>query len=251
MEHILVSVIMPAYNSGIYIEAAIRSVIAQTIPDWELLVLDDGSTDATCAIVDALAAEDPRIRLIQSETNLGVAQARNRGFDLARGQYIALLDSDDLWKPEKLEAQLALLKETGADFSYCSYAIVDGEGKPVKGDYLVPPEVTFESLLRENHIGCSTVLLRREIVTQHRFHPNYYHEDYVLWLQLTQAGLRAAGCTQVLVSWRYLPNSRSFDKKNAAKSRWHIYRDYLKLPLWKSCLVFCSYAAASLKKYLS
>ncbi len=246
---ITVSVIMPAYNAGKYIEEAIRSVMAQTLTDWELLVLDDGSTDDTCALAAALAAEDPRIRLLPNERNMGVARTRNRGFDLCRGRYVALLDSDDVWLPEKLERQIALLEKTGADFTYCSYAIMDEKGDRAKADYLVPEQVSFESLLRENCIGCSAVLLRRECLREHRFTPDFYHEDYVLWLELTRAGFRGVGCTQVLARWRYIAGSRSFDKKNAAMNRWRIYRDCLKLPLWKSAWVFCGYVTASLKKY--
>ncbi len=251
MNKLLVSVIMPAYNAEDYIEAAIRSVMAQTVTDWELFVLDDGSTDNTCAVVEALEKEDFRVRLLRNERNLGAANTRNRGFELSRGNYVALLDSDDVWKPDKLEKQIALLEETGADFAYCSYAIVDAGGNPVKRDYIVPEQVSFESLLRENCIGCSTVLLKGEVVKKHRFTPNFFHEDYVLWLQLIQAGLRGVGCTQVLASWRYIATSRSFDKKKAAQNRWRIYRDYLKLPLWKSAWVFCGYVTSSLKKYIS
>ncbi len=251
METPLVSIVMPAYNAGAYIEEAIRSVQAQTLEDWELLVLDDGSSDETCRLAAALAAEDPRILLLPNKENLGTARTRNRGLALCRGQYVALLDSDDLWQPEKLEAQIALLEQSGADFSYCSYAIVDGEGKRARADYIVPEQAALGSLLRENYIGCSTVLLRRELVESNGFDPNFYHEDYVLWLQLLQMGLRGVGCTQVLAAWRYLPNSRSFDKKNAAKNRWRIYRDYLKLPFWKSALTFAGYALAGVKKYAS
>lgn len=249
MERPCVSVIMPAYNAGAYIEEAIRSVMAQTVTDWELLVLDDGSSDDTCARVAALAAEDPRIQLLPNENNLGAANTRNRGFDLCRGLHVALLDSDDRWMPEKLEKQLALLEQTGADFTYCSYSIVDGEGKRAKNDYIVPAEVSFEGLLRENCIGCSTVVLRREVAERYRFTPNFFHEDYVLWLQLTRDGLRGVGCTQVLCAWRYIATSRSFDKKKAALNRWRIYRQYLKLPLWKSAAAFVGYVTASLKKY--
>lgn len=245
----LVSVIMPAYNVGRYIETAIRSVMAQTITDWELLVLDDGSSDGTCAVAERLAAEDPRIRLLHNGTNLGAARTRNRGFDLCGGAYVALLDSDDFWHPDKLEKQLEQIERTGADFSCCSYAIVDAEGNRTKSDYIVPERVDFEKLLRENVIGCSTVLLRREIVEKHRFRADYFHEDYVLWLELLRAGYQAVGCTQVLASWRYIHSSRSFDKRRSAKNRWRIYRDYLKLPLLKRIVVFIRYAAAGLRKY--
>lgn len=251
MERPAVSVIMPAYNAGAYIEEAIRSVMAQTVTDWELLVLDDGSTDDTCALVERLAAEDPRICLLQNERNLGAANTRNRGFELCKGRFVSLLDSDDRWMPKKLEKQLALLEQTGADFSYCSYAIIDANGQRAKNDYIVPHQVTFESLLRENCVGCSTVVLRQEIAERYRFTPNFFHEDYVFWLQLTQDGLRGVGCTEVLSAWRYIATSRSFDKKKAALNRWRIYRQYLKLPLLKSICAFFGYVTASLKKYRS
>lgn len=245
----VVSVIMPAYNAERFLEEAVRSVMAQTLTDWELLILDDCSTDGTAALAERLAAEDHRITVLRNEQNMGVARTRNRGFDLCRGSYVALIDSDDVWLPEKLERQTALLKKNGADFSYCSYAIIDADSNNVRPDYLVPAVTTFRSLLRENTIGCSTVLLSRDIVQHHRFETDFYHEDYVLWARLLKAGYRAAGCTEVLVNWRFIQNSRSFDKKKAAGNRWRIYRGYLKLPLRTSLWAFSGYAAASLKKY--
>lgn len=246
-----VSVIMPAYNVERFVEAAVRSVMEQTVTDWELLVLDDGSRDGTCAVVERLAAEDPRVRLIRNRQNMGVAKTRNRGFDLCAGQYIALLDSDDVWHGDKLEKQLALMEETGADICYCSYAIVDDQGNKVKGDYKVPSRVDFNGLVKENVIGCSTVVLRRSVIEKHRFITDFYHEDYVLWLELLRSGYRAAGCTQTLVDWRLILNSRSFNKRNAAKNRWKIYREYLKLPLGRSIVAFAAYGTASLKKYFA
>ena len=246
----MISVIMPAYNMERFIETAIRSVMNQTYRDWELLVIDDGSKDATCAIVERLAAEDARIQLIRNEKNMGVARTRNRGFDLCRGDYVALLDSDDVWHPQKLEKQLARMQQTGADLSYCSYALVGETGERVKADYLVPDSIDFEGLLRENVIGCSTVMLTAEVTASYRFTADFYHEDYVLWLELLRAGKKAAGCREVLVDWRYLQNSRSFNKAQAAKNRWKIYRAYLKLPLLKCVAVFGSYATLSLRKYI-
>lgn len=244
-----VSVIMPAYNAQRFVEAAIRSVMTQTFPDWELLVLDDGSTDATLAIAQKLAQEDNRIRFLPNDRNMGVARTRNRGFDLCRGRYVALLDSDDVWHPDKLEKQLCLAQRTGAALIYSAYAIVDAQGKQVKADYLVPQKVDLTHLLKENVIGCSTVLLDRQAVGDYRFQTDFYHEDYVLWLQLLQDGFTAAGCAETLVDWRYLENSRSFDKRKSAANRWRIYRQCLKLPLGKSLWYFGSYALRGLKKY--
>lgn len=247
----LISVIMPAYNADRYIAEAVDSVRMQTYKNWELLVLDDGSADQSCQIVQALAKEDSRIRLIKNEKNMGVARTRNRGFDLCKGSYVALLDADDLWHPTKLEKQLALLEQTGAQLAYSSYAIVNSQGQKVKGDYLVPETVTFRELLKENVIGCSAVLLRSELLQKHRFQTDFFHEDYVLWLQLLQEGYRAVGCRDVLLSWRFVENSRSFNKKKAAKNRWRIYRDYLHLPLHRSLWAFGHYALRSLRKYRS
>ena len=244
-----VSVIMPAYNAERFIEEAIGSVIRQTVQDWELLVIDDGSTDATVAVVEKLARTDSRITLLRNEVNMGVAKTRNRGLDLCRGRFAALLDSDDIWHPQKLERQLQLAEDTGADVIYCSYGIIDAQGNKARADYVVPGQTDFEGLLRENVIGCSTVMLAERIAKQYRFGTGFQHEDYVLWLELLRSGYKAAGCTEVLVKWRYIVNSRSFNKRKSAQDRWRIYRKYLKLPLLKSLQMFGSYAASSLKKY--
>ena len=248
-ERPLVSVIMPAYNAERFIESAIRSVMAQTVSDWELLVLDDGSRDQTAQIAQRLAQEDPRIRFLPNERNMGVARTRNRGFDLCRGRYVALLDSDDLWCPEKLETQLALAQRTGAQLLYTSYAIIDSQDQPCRPDYIVPETVDFDSLLKENVIGCSTVLFSAELLERYRFTTEFYHEDLVLWLHMLRDGYRAAGCPQVLTRWRFLENSRSFDKRKSAGNRWRIYRKCLGLPLGKSLCCFGSYVIRGLKKY--
>lgn len=245
-----VTVIMPAYRAGAYIEEAIRSVLAQTVTDWQLFVIDDCSDDRTCAIVEALAARDGRIHLLRNDRNMGAAASRNRGLELCRGTYIAFLDSDDLWHPEKLERQIALLERTGADLCYCAYAIIGADGTPVKKDYRVPSSVDLRGLLGENCIGCSTVLLRRESLSGRRFTTEYYHEDYILWLDLLRSGCSAVGCTEVLAKWRFAENSRSFRKGSSAKNRWRIYRHYLRLPLAQCALLFGRYALAGLKKYL-
>ncbi len=245
----MVSVIMPAHQAQQYIEAAIRSVMAQTVTDWELLVIDDGSTDGTAAIVSRLAREDRRVRLLSNRENLGAAESRNRGIQYSRGSYLAFLDGDDLWEPRKLEIQLAALEISGAGLCCTSYGIIDGAGNPSKKDYLVPQRVTFSRLLRENIMGCSTVVLRRDALGAHRFPVGYLHEDYGLWLQLLKAGVTAVGCRQVLAQWRSRPGSRSGNKGKSAAGRWKIYRAHLRLPLYKAAFYFASYALLGLRKY--
>ena len=245
-----VSVIMPSYNAERFIEEAIRSVKDQSMTDWELLVIDDCSTDNTVRIIQKLADEDNRIIFLRNPQNLGVSKTRNRGIDLAKGRFIAFLDCDDVWHSEKLEKQLQRMAQTGADLCYSAYAIVDECGKKIKNDYLVPEQADISCLLKENVIGCSTALVRRETLNTHHFGSAYYHEDYVLWLTLLQEGCLAYGCTEVLTDWRLIANSRSFNKIRGAMYRWKIYRDFLQLPMGKSLHAFACYATASLHKYL-
>lgn len=248
-ENPLVSVIMPAYNAERYIAASIASVMAQTMQAWELIVIDDGSNDGTMQIVQNMAKEDPRIRLCPNESNMGTARSRNRGMDLSRGQYIAFLDSDDIWHPQKLEKQLSCMQETGADLVYTAYAIVDTEGVKQRPDYCVPAYVDINGLLKENVIGCSTVLLNQKASEQFRFQADFYHEDYVLWLQMLQAGCVMAGVQEVLMDYCYRPDSRAGNKWASAKMRWQIYRKYLGMSEWKSARYMLHYALAGVKKY--
>ena len=240
---------MPAYNAAPFIEAAIASVLAQTLTDWELIVIDDCSSDDTYSVAQRVIGCEPRIRLLRNDENSGVSKTRNRGLGLSAGRYIAFLDSDDVWHPEKLEKQLAKLRETGAAIFYCSYGIIGISGEKVKADYLVPETAEYEDILKENYIQCSAMLIREDIVKKFRFNTEFFHEDYILGLDMLRSGEKAVGCRELLLNWRYLENSRSFNKKKSAVNRWKIYRDYLKLPLHRSLYLFFQYAAAGLRKY--
>lgn len=244
-----VSVIIPAYEAAAYITKAIRSVQAQTVCDWELIVLDDGSKDDTVQTVAALAQEDPRIRLYPNETNMGVAKTRNRGIALCRGRYVAFLDSDDAWYPEKLQVQLDCLQRTGADLVCSAYAIVDAQGEKICRDYRVPERIDLPVLLKENVIGCSTVMLTGETAKKYRFPEAFYHEDYVLWLEMLRSGCKMAGVDRVLVDYYFHPDSKAGNKQNSAGKRWQIYRKYLGLSFVKSAWYFAHYALAGLRKY--
>lgn len=245
----LVSVIMPAYNASGFIEAAIRSVLSQTYENWELLVIDDCSTDNTCQIVEALALQDDRIRLFPNKENQGVAKARNRGFDLCRGDYVALLDSDDFWFPTKLEKQVCAALQTQSDIIYCSYSMIDREGRSICEDFIVPESTDYDSFLVQSVISCSTALLSRSVYTRHRFPTDYYHEDFILWVRLLRDGYTAHGISEVLAGYRLMEGTRSSDKVRSAINRWKIYRDYLKLPYAKSLVLIAKYATLGLRKY--
>lgn len=243
----LVSVIMPAYNAEQFIAEAIQSVLSQSITEWELLVIDDCSTDGTYEV--AMQQKDPRICVLRNDKNSGVAKTRNTGIEQARGKYIAFLDSDDVWHPQKLQRQLERLEAAGADLCYCSYAIIGRNGEKSRADYIVSDTATFHDILKENYIQCSAMLIRAEVARKYMFNTEFFHEDYILGLNILKDGYKAVGCPEVLLSWRYLESSRSFNKNRAAKNRWRIYRKYLQLPLHKTVYYFANYAFAGFRKY--
>ena len=247
-EQPLISVIMPAYNAEKYIEAAVQSVRSQTYTNWELLILDDCSTDDTAKIAGTFAEMDSRICLLRNSQNVGVARTRNRGIEVAAGQWVAFLDSDDVWHKEKLEKQLAVVSCTDADIVYCSYSLMN-ENAGHLSDFIVPETTSYNDMLKESVLSCSTVLLRRSILMQHSFSAAYYHEDYALWLELLRSGYRAAASRQVLADYRVVKGSRSNDKLRSARNRWTIYRKVEKLSWQKSVNAFAAYAFHGLVKH--
>ena len=244
----LVSVIMPAYNAEKHIEAAISSVLSQSYGELELLIIDDCSSDKSVEIAKGFERWDPRVRVLRNTQNMGVARTRNRGFDLARGEWIALLDSDDIWHVDKLEKQLELADKSNADIIYCSYSLIDEGGRHFS-DFIVPETTSYDNMLRESVLSCSTVLLRRSILSGHRFSEEYCHEDYVFWLELLKAGFSAAASRDVLADYRIVRGSRSSDKLKSAKARWTIYRKLENLSLARSLRIFVAYALNGLAKY--
>lgn len=244
----LVSVIMPAYNAEKYIAEAIQSVISQTYTNWQLLVIDDCSTDRTAEIAEEFEKTDQRIRALRNPKNMGVAKTRNRGLDLAEGEWVALLDSDDRWHKEKLEKQLAVAENSDEDIIYCSYALTDESGKHLS-DYKVPRTTTYHDMLKECVLSCSTVLLHRGILASHHFLYDCYQEDYAFWLELLRAGYRAEACCDVLADYRIVNGSRSRNKLKSAKNRWIVYRRVEKLSLVRSIRAFMTYAFRGVMKY--
>lgn len=244
-----VSVIMPAYNMERYIEQAIQSVQRQTYSNWELLVIDDGSLDNTCKIVERLAEQDARIHLLRNEKNIGVSRARNRGFDLASGKYVALMDSDDLWREEKLARQVDLAERTGADVIYCSYGIIGEMGEKLCNDFIVPDITNFENSLSQSVISCSTAMLSSDVYHTYRFNPDFYHEDLIFWLQILNDQLVVSGVTDVLADYRVYKGTRASNKIRTAVNRWKVYRRYFELSFTDSVWAFVKYAFLGVRKY--
>lgn len=219
-----VSVVMPVYNAEATLAKAIDSVLAQTHRELELLVVDDGSSDGSWAIVEDFARRDPRVRPIGPRTNGGVASARNTALDAASGRYIAFLDSDDRWHAQKLGAQLETLRETGAKVAYAAYRRVDEAGRALS--LVDPPDaLRYEDLLKSNYIGHLTGLYRRD-TGEFRF-LRIGHEDYAFWLAVLRAagGAVKARHSEPLAYYTVRAGSLSSGKLRAARWQWRIYRD--------------------------
>lgn len=247
MDNPMVSIIIPAYNAENTIEAVIRSVQSQTVSAWEICVIDDCSQDDTAKMVEEMAEKDGRIHLICSEQNGGPAVARNKGIQVAMGQYIALLDADDEWTPDYLKTHIQNIEDNDADISYSGYQYVDLQKRKVGKPYIVPQTATYKDLLKENYCTPSAMVLRKEALQGHRFNPDYAHEDYVLCLAMLRDGKTARGIPAPLVSIQ--KGGRNANKLKAAVNRWRVYRKSEQLPLHKAFYYMMQYALAACRKY--
>lgn len=246
--HPLISVVMPNYNGERFVENAIDSVLYQTYRNLELIVIDDCSTDESLLLIKKKASQDNRIHVLALEKNVGVANARNVGIQAATGKYIALLDNDDLWTEDKLERQLEIA-DRGADIVYCSYDFIDENGKAIKKPFIVPQTTDFNHMLSKSVISCSTAFICAKLLKEHLFNPDFYHEDYVLWMELLRMPVRAEGDRKVLMHYRQSLGSRSNKKGNSAIERWKTYRTALGLSFPVSILSFLSYSVKGVMKY--
>ena len=217
-----VSIIMPAYNAAKTIQASIESVIAQTHKDWELIIIDDCSTDGTFKLVRNIAANDDRIRLLTNEHNLGVSSTRNIGITQAQGEYIAFLDSDDLWHKDKLEKHLQFIIKTQAEISYTGTAYMNEQGQISKYTLPAEKEFTYKDLLRRNIMSCSSVMVRREAMIP--FPQGFMHEDYAVWLQILRKVGHAHGLNEPLLIYRMATKSKSGSRIRSAKMNFNTYR---------------------------
>lgn len=244
----MVSIIMAAYNAEKTIVAAIESVLQQTFRDWELLIVNDASTDATGRIAQAYAEQDARIKSIKNEKNSGVSQTRLHGLQEATGQWIAILDSDDAWAPQKLEKQIALQKKTGAELLFTGSAFMDVEGKPMSAYLPAPEKIGYKQLLKQNVISNSSALVKKELYQKYYACKDTMHEDFAIWLQILKNGRMAYGVNEPLLIYRVDKKSKSGNKLKAAKMNWNTYR-YVGLDFWQALYYECWYTANGLRKY--
>ncbi len=241
MKSNLVSIITPSYMAGSYLADTIDSVLLQTYENWEMLVVDDCSPDKANELVERYAEKDSRIRLLKLTKNSGAAVARNAAIEEAKGRYIAFLDSDDQWLPEKLERQVRFMQEFCISFSYTAYEKQNAEGK-LLGSVGVPPKVCYRDLLKVCSIGCLTAMYDAHALGKIYMPLIRKRQDLGLWLRILRKTPYAYGLDEVLARYRLHGNSISANKREAAKYTWHLYRHVEKLSFPMASYFFCHYA---------
>lgn len=248
LQNDLVSIITPAFRSASVIDETIKSVIAQTHTNWEMLIAEDCSPDNTRDVIRQWEQTDPRIRLIALEHNGGPAMARNAAIERASGRWIAFLDSDDLWLPQKLERTLEHANANQAAFVFTGFRRISVNGGAIGGYVGVPRSLSYRQLLGNTAIATSTVLLDRNVVGDLRMKKTYY-DDFDCWLQILKRGHLALGLDEDLMRYRVMGLSVSRNKRRSALHVWRAYRDLESLSIPASLWYFSQYAIRGLLKY--
>lgn len=248
MNEELVSVVTPVYNAEKYIAHTISSVLMQTYPNMEHILVDDCSSDASRLVIEKLAQEDPRIRYIKLDVNSGAAVARNTGIEHAKGRYIAFIDSDDIWKENKVEKQLRFMKDNDVAFSYTNYETISTEGEIKRAAMNVPEKINYTGLLKNTAIACSTVIIDRGIIGDFRMPLVRKGQDTATWLMILRKLPYAYGLNEVLTSYRKVPGSVSSNKLQALKRTWNTYHNLEELPFFKALYYFLYYTFNAIRK---
>lgn len=243
-----ISIITPSYNSEKFLEDCILSVLSQTYLDWEMIIVDDNSSDNSRDIIKRFVKSDNRIKHVFLETHHGAARSRNIAFNIAEGDFIAFLDADDMWMPTKIEKQLSFMKEKNIAFSYTSYQRVSEDGKRLLNIIQPPSSITYSAYLRNTIIGCLTVMIDRSKTGHFQMPDMRTSHDMVLWLNMMKKGFTAYGLDENLAYYRIVSTSNTSKKWKAAKEVWDVYRKVEKLNLIYSAICFVGYVFNALKK---
>ena len=245
----LVSVIIPAYNAGKIVGFTLDSVINQTYKNLEIICVNDCAKDNTLEVLNEYAKKDKRIKVLSNEKNSGVAETRNNALRVATGDYIAFVDADDIWHLEKIEKQLEFMIKNNYKLTYTSVQFIDNDGNLTGQSFIVPKEVSFNKLLKQNVITLSSAVIAKEVIGDRIFHDDHLHEDFIMWLEILKNNTeKAYGMQEILVDYRLTPGSKSRNKWKSLKMTYQTYKHF-KINWIKAhwCLMF--YIIKSLKKY--
>jgi len=245
-----VSIIMSCYNNGEFAAKSVNSILAQDYTEWELIVVDDCSTDNTWDILESLKELDKRIQLIRSVVNLGAGGARNLALAQAHGRYVAFLDADDLWLPNKLSTQLNFMHNSGAAISHTSYEFIDSSGEACSGRVLAHRELDLVKYMITTEIGMSTAVVDRSLVGDITLNLARTRQDTILWLTLLSRGFKSFPVKETLVLYRIRAGQISSNKLKMALRTYSVYRNYSGVNEIKVIFYFILYCLNALKKRL-
>ena len=245
----LVSIVTPTFNSAKYIAATIQSVQNQTHSNWEMIIVDDCSKDATIDIIKNFITKDSRIQLYQLESNSGPAVARNKGIENVSGKYMTFLDADDIWFEDFIENSIKTIKETGIHFVFSSYKRSDENLNFIYSDFIVPEKVTYTDILKSNSISCLTAFLDIETLGKKSMPLIRKRQDMGLWLQYLKEIPFAYGIQEPKAIYRIRENSLSRKKSNLLKYQWQFYREVEKLNIFQSTYYMLHWMYRGFMKY--
>lgn len=246
-ENAKVSIITPVYNAERFLPQAIESVLAQSYQNWELLlVVDNKSRDNSSQIAEEAASADSRIRVIKNQTCNSASSNRNQALKVARGEYIAFLDADDLWQPDKLSYQIAFMHKNNFQFTFHPFERIDENGDRI-GIVNHYSEVSYQDILSNSYIaGCLTVILSKDIIKD-IFFKEGPQEDMSFFLDILRAGVIGHSIPKILGSYRVTRGSRSGNKLNSISDRWKLLRKRENIPFLKAIVLMLRYFYYSLK----
>lgn len=245
----LVSIITPTFNSAKYIAETIQSVQNQTHQNWEMLIIDDGSTDDTVAIVKELSQSESRIKFFPLEKNMGPAKARNVGIENAKGRYNTFLDADDLWFPDFIENSIVTIEKTSVHFVFSSYRRSNENLEFVYSDFIVPGKVTYSDILKSNSISCLTAFIDVQVLGKKRMPEIRKRQDMGLWLQYLKEIPFAYGIQEPKAIYRIRENSLSRNKQKLIKYQWQFYREVEHLNVLQSAYFMLHWMYRGFMKY--
>ena len=246
----LVSVITPIYNAEKYLADTLNSVFAQDYKDIEIVLVDDCSKDNSAKIISEFQKSHPEIVYFLQEKNMGAGAARNKALELARGQYVAFLDSDDIWMPDKIGRQISLMKEKNSPFSYTAIEMMDEKGETTKGKRKLRETCDYKYLLHNTIIATSSVVVDRSILGDFRMPLRRGGQDYATWLMLLRDGAVGCGINETLVRYRVASGSLSSNKFKSIKQVWEIQTQDEKINKFKALFNIACFSFNALKKYL-
>jgi len=244
----LVSIITPSYNSSRFINECVNSVLGQTYTNWELIIVDDASNDNSRELISNIAARDNRIKFVFLTKNIGVAGSRNIALEKSKGRYIAFLDSDDVWKKEKLTMQIHFMQSHDVSFSFSSYEPMSENGIEIFKEIKAPFKIDYNTLLKNTIIGCLTVVLDKDKIGDFKVPNLKTSQDLALWLSIMKDGVIAYGIKQSLAYYRIVGKSNTSNKFKVIVGVWKIYRNEEGFGYMKSIWCFLNYAFNAVKK---